>query len=546
MSSRLRRPLLLSLGLLLSACGGSGATSGVADEAGFQLIEASIGTTQNALKAGTIGCAGLVAAYLERIETLDRDDSTGPALNSVLAAHPEAMAQARALDAHLAEYGTLKGPLHCVPMLLKDNFDTVDMPTTAASRAIAGSQPADDAFTVQRLRGAGAVILGKTTMTEYAFFTQSHNSFTGRVGAAYDTRADAGGSSGGTASAVAANLALAGTGSDTCASIRLPPSNASLVGVRASMGLVSQDGIVPLSHFHDVGGPITRTVTDAARVLDVMAAVDPADARTLDPERYQPASYTAALNADGLARKRIGVLRSYGGTDAFGSDPAIQRIMTAAIGDIEAAGAEVIDPVTLPDFASVSVLVQEFETHINEYLQSIPEPVRGSLDAIILSGQVHPFIEAILVAAKTLSDTSWERYFATKGQRPVMRAYVEAEMDRLGLDALVYPPVLDPPFATLVDADAEALLAALLDGDSAALASNIDALTQGSNCGFSASTGLPSIVVPAGFTEGATPLPVGLEIFGRKWDEASLFEIAYAFEQATHHRHPPPAYTPTD
>lgn len=541
-----RLNLLLPASLLLSACGGSGSATDDPSAAAFELIEATIETTQTALKEGTISCESVVAAYLERIETLDRDDSAGPALNSVLATHPEAMAQARALDAHLADFGTLKGSLHCTPMLLKDNFDTKNMPTTAASRAIAGSQPADDATTVQRLRDAGAVILGKTTMSEYAFFTQSHNSFTGRVGAAYDTRADAGGSSAGTASAIAANLALAGTGSDTCASIRLPPSNASLVGVRASMGLVSQDGIVPLSHFHDVGGPITRTVADAARILDVMAAVDPADPLTLDAERQQPESYTAALKADGLAGKRIGVLRSYGGTDAFGSDPAIQRIMAAAIADIEAAGAEVIDPVTLPDYESVSVLVQEFETHINEYLQSIPQPVRTSLNAIILSGQVNPFIEAILLAAKALSDTTSANYFATKAQRPAVRAYVEAEMDRLGLDALVYPPVLDPPFATLVDGDPAALLAGLLEGDAAMLASSIDALTQGSNCGFSASTGMPSIVVPAGFTEDAAPLPVGLEIFGRKWDEASLFEIAYAFEQQTHHRRPPPAYTPAD
>jgi Asp-tRNA(Asn)/Glu-tRNA(Gln) amidotransferase A subunit family amidase len=380
-------------------------------------------------------------------------------------------------------------------------------------------------------------------MSEFAFWPQSHNSWTLRVGLPYDTSKDAGGSSSGSAAATAANLTLVATGSDTCASIRLPPSNNSLVGVRSSIGLVSQDGIVPLSHFLDVGGPITRTVRDAALMLDVMAGADPADPHTQEPQRAQPVSYASYLKNDGLRGKRIGVLRSYGSTNTFGSDPHVNAVMANALAELQAAGAVLVDPVSLPDFSDISTLmiVREFKTQIGEYLAGVPNAPRHSLEEIILSGQVHPFIEALLVASEGLSDTSSDAYLAAKAKREPLRAYVEGEMDRLGLDALVYPPVKAPAFGTLVEADIDDLLPDLLTNPGLANG-NINAVYQQNTCALGSSTGMPSIVVPAGFSTDSKPLPIGIEFFGRRWDEGRLFEIAYSYEQATHHRVPPPGF----
>ncbi len=503
---------------LLAGCGSGGRPSGVPTPSraldGVP-IEWSLSEMAAALENGR-SCEDIAAAYVERIESLDQavlPAAGGLPLNSIVAINPLWREQAQALDAEYAQRGP-RGPLHCAPVILKDLYDSFDFPTTAASLSLAGSQPPDDAHSVAGLRRGGALILAKAAMTEFAYFTQSYNSATLRIANPYDTQRDAGGSSGGSASAIAANFALLGTGSDTCASIRLPPSNAALVGVRATVGLVSQDGLVPLSHTQDVGGPITRTVRDAALMLDAMAGVDPRDVRTLDPERRQPASYAAGLRADALLGARIGVLRSYGGSDAFGDEPGIAALMQAAATDLAAAGAEIVDPVELPDFDGVSVIVQEFADHLDEYLASFDAP-RANTVEVFASGLVHPVIEALIGASLAARDTQSAGYREALERREQMRDYVEAEMDRLGLDALIYPPVLAPAQPT--------------------------GQLQGSNCGFSATTGMPSVVVPAGLVEG---LPVGLEIFGRRWDEARLLAYAHAYELATAHRQPPPAYTP--
>ncbi len=486
----------------------------------FALLEATVADVQAAFRGEQVGadgqtlnCVALAELYLARIDALDNSTDTGLPISSIVSLNPLWREQAEALDATFDTSGPA-GPLHCVPVLLKDLYDTFDFPTTASSLALAGSQPPDDAFTVARLREAGALILGKAGMSEYAYWTQSFNSVSQRIGTPYNTAMDAGGSSGGTAAAIAANFAVLGTGSDTCASIRLPPSNNGLVGVRSSVGLVSQDGLVPLSHSMDVGGPITRSVRDAALMLDAMAGVDTADIRTQDPERIQPATYTAHLNEQGLAGRRIGVLRSYGGTDAFGSNADVNAIMELAIADIAAAGAEIVDPVELPDFTNISTLliVQEFADHMDEYLASFDAP-RDSTQDIFTSGLVHPFIEALVGASLLLRDTESENYQTQLANREAMRVYVETELDARQLDALIYPPVQQPARPT--------------------------GLVQGDNCGFSSTTSMPSIVVPAGLSGDASPLPVGIEFFGRKWDEATLFEMAYAYEQATLRRRRP-------
>lgn len=507
------------LALLIVGCSGSAPDAPPIDTAPaetFTLKEATVADIHAAFAGKQVTedgkpltCLKLGEMYIDRIAALDDTPQGIFAINAVQALNPQWRNQAKALDAGYAEKG-LTGPLHCVPVLLKDLYDTKDAPTTASSQSLAGSVPPDDATSVAGLRKAGALILGKAAMTEFAYFTQSYNSANGRIATPYDTTRDAGGSSGGTAAAIAANFAAVGTGSDTCASIRLPPSNSSVVGVRASVGLVSQDGLVPLSHTQDVGGPITRTVRDAALMLDAMASVDPADPATLDAERKQPPTYTAYLKADGLKGKRIGILRTYGGTAAFGGDAEVNALVDQAAADMAAKGTEIVDPVDLPEFETVSVIVQEFADHLDEYLASFEAPREDTVDVFTAPG-VHPVIRTIIGASLAARDTSSAEYQQALAKRDAMRAYVESEMDRLKLDALIYPPVTRPALPTGVP--------------------------QGSNCAFSATTSMPSIVVPAGFTNG--DLPVGVEIFGRKWDESTLFTIAYAYEQATQHRKPP-------
>ena len=520
------RPICLCLplcSLLLAACGPSSPAgeSGTASEpVPFELLEARIEDIQAAWRGDQVDtdgeplrCVELAERYLQRIETLDNHVDTGLPINSMVSLNPQWQAQAEALDHAYAATGPV-GPLHCVPVILKDLYDTDDFPTTASSLALAGSQPPDDAFTVARLRAAGALILGKAGMSEYAYWTQSFNSVSQRIGLPYDTSLDAGGSSGGTAAAIAANFGAIGTGSDTCASIRLPPANNSLVGVRSTVGLVSQDGLVPLSHTMDVGGPITRSVRDAALMLDAMAGADPADPRTQVPDRYQPASYVDALDAQGLAGRRIGVLRSYGGTDAFGDDADINAVMDQALADLAALGAEIVDPVELPDFVDISktLIVQEFADHLDEYLASFDAP-RANTEEVFASVLVHPFIEALVGASLLLRDTSSTRYQDLLAQREAVREYVEGQLDSLGLDALVYPPVQNAAQPT--------------------------GQAQTDNCAFGSTTAMPSIVVPAGFTGDTPARPVGIEFFGRRWDESTLFTLAYAYEQATLHRRRP-------
>lgn len=531
-------PLITMMMFVLSACSGgsdsspqtstrttqSGNSQTVTGE--FKLLEATIDDVHKAFAGqliqedGTaLTCVELANLYVNRISALDTaiiPGAGGLPLNSMVSINPLLQEQAQALDDAYAQQG-LTGPLHCVPVILKDLYDTKEFPTTAASATLQGSQPPDDAFTVKRMREHGALILGKASMTEFAYFTQSYNTQTFRIGTPYDTTRDAGGSSGGTGASIAANFGLVGTGSDTCASVRLPPSNNSLVGVRSTVGLVSQDGLVPLSHTLDVGGPMTRTVRDAALLLDAMAGVDPADAKTLDATRVQPQTYTAFLDAGALKGKRLGVLRSYGGTDAIGTDPAVVATFSQALLDLQAAGATLVDPIDLPEFESLSILLipREFADHLDEYLASFNAP-HPDTRSVFLSGRAHPVIQALIGASLALRDTESAGYQQTLARRVELRKYVEDFMNENKLDALVYPPVLRPAMET--------------------------GMAQGDNCEFGSTTGLPSIVVPAGFSEDNRPRPVGVEFLGRRWDEGTLFGLAYAYEQKTMHRRPPAFY----
>src|SRR5579871_4847203 len=303
----------------------------------FDVMEKSIPELGAALDAGAVTSRGLVEAYLERIDAFDH---AGPALNAMITINPHALADADALDAE-RRAGRRRGPLHGIPVVVKDNYDTADMPTTAGSMALVGSRPDRDAFQVRKLREAGAIILGKTNLHEFARGITTISSLGGQTRNPYDPTRNPGGSSGGTGAAVAADFAAAGLGTDTCGSIRYPAAHNNLVGLRPTLGLSSRSGIVPLAHSQDVGGPLARSVTDIAIMLDATVGADPDDPVTADAARHIPASYRASLDRDGLRGTRIGVLQPL-----FGREPEDQRagsVVRTALDAMAQQGAQLVD-----------------------------------------------------------------------------------------------------------------------------------------------------------------------------------------------------------
>ena len=334
----------------------------------FRFMEATILETQAALEAGTITSEQLVAGYLERIQAYDK---SGPAINAMIRLNPNAVAEARALDAERRGKRS-RGPLHGIPVLLKDNYDTFDMPTSAASRSLATSIAPDDGYLVRRLREGGAIFLGKTNMHEFAFGITTISSLWGQTLNPYDLRRNAGGSSGGTGAGVTANFAVVGMGSDTCGSIRIPSSHNNLVGLRVTQGLFSRDGIIPLSLTQDVGGPLARTVEDIAVVLDGTAGVDLNDPVTEVAASHTPPSYTDFLRTGRLRGARFGLM-----TDVLVTTPADSEVADVILGaklQLQSLGATVVD-VAIPNFATVSntsVITMEFKENLDAYLAATP------------------------------------------------------------------------------------------------------------------------------------------------------------------------------
>jgi Asp-tRNA(Asn)/Glu-tRNA(Gln) amidotransferase A subunit family amidase len=476
-------------------------------------MEASISETQTALRAGTITSQELVQMYFARIDAYDKH---GPALNAMIRLNPNALDEARALDDERRTKGT-RGPLHGIPILLKDNYDTADMPTSAASLSLATSIPPDDGYLVRRLREAGAVILGKTNMHEFAYGITTISSLGGQTLNPYDLRRNPGGSSGGTGAAVAANFGVFGMGSDTCGSIRIPSSHNSLVGLRVTQGLFSRDGIIPLALTQDVGGPLARNVEDIAIVLDATAGVDPNDPATNVAAFNTPSSYTDYLRTGRLTGARFGLL-----TDALVTVPEDQEVANVILGaksELQSLGATVVD-VSIPNYATVSntsVIMYEFKENLNAYLAATPSAPFKTLQGIINSGLYHPAIDTVLknAAASSTSDPVYQSRLA--GRVAFKGALVKAMEDNQ-LDALIYPTIRQKPIFVPLTAQ------------------------PGSNCRVSAQSGLPAISVPVGFT--ADHIPVGMEFLGREFTEGDLLSMAYSWEQATHHRRAPDATVP--
>ncbi|MGH9204197.1 MAG: amidase family protein, partial [Vicinamibacterales bacterium] len=341
-------------------------------------------------------------AYLNRIEAYD---DKGPALNAIISVNPRALDTAAEMD-RLDAATVRQRPLHCIPVVLKDNYDTADMPTTGGSVTLAKLIPAADGFVVRRLRDAGAIILAKANLMELAWSGTSVSSLGGQTRNPYDLTRTPGGSSGGTGAAIAANFGVLGTGSDTGQSIRSPSSANSLVGVRPTRGLVSRAGMIPLSTTQDAAGPITRTVEDAARMLDVMAGYDPDDPPTAFSVGKIPASYSTSLTTDGLKGVRIGLLTDFLGRDAI-HEP-VNAVVEAAATKMSAMGATIVR-VTIPSLdeltRNLSLITFEFKSGFNAYLAGLGAraPVK-TLDEFIARGEFHPALRSGLLAAQKMAD----------------------------------------------------------------------------------------------------------------------------------------------
>ena len=475
----------------------------------FDVHEKSIVELQEAQTAGRVTAVGLVRAYLARIEAYDQ---AGPALNAIVTLNPRALDDAEALDRERATQGP-RGPLHGIPVLVKDNYDTVGMLTSGGTLGLATLQPTADAFQVQRLRAAGAVILGKTTMHELAAGITTISSYTGQTRNPYDLMRVPGGSSGGTGAAVAASFAAAGMGSDTCGSIRIPAANQNLVGLRATRGLSSRTGVMPLSDTQDVAGPLARTVTDLAIVLDATVGPDPADAITRDAAAHVPRSYRDGFATASLKGARIGVLRALMSTGP--EDDEVASLVTKALDQMKAQGAEVVDAVVpgLDDLLrDGSVIADEFKFDLAAYLAKQPNAPVTSLGEILERGLHHDQLEATFRLRNSPAVRESEHYRQALVKRRALAGAVAATMEGQKLDVLVYPTLRRKP--TLIGEP-----------------------QIGTTCQLSASTGLPAISVPAGFTVDG--LPVGLEMLGAAFAEPRLLDLAYAWERAASPRRAP-------
>ncbi len=475
----------------------------------FEVFEQSIPELQDAQAAGRVTSKGLVESYLARIAAYDQ---AGPQLNAVVLLNPRAREEAEALDRERAAKGP-RGPLHGIPVLIKDNYDTADMPTTAGALGLATLRPAADAFQVRKLRDAGAVILGKTTMHELAAGITTISSLTGQTRNPYDLARVPGGSSGGTGAAIGASFAAAGMGSDTCGSIRIPAANQNLVGLRATRGLSSRTGVVPLSSTQDVAGPLARTVTDLAIMLDATVGPDPADSVTSDAAAHVPKSYREALSPDALKGARIGVLRSYFG--AAPEDEEVGGIIRKALDAMKAQGAEILD-VSVPGLDDLlresSVINDEFKFDLADYLAKVPNAPVKSLGEIIDRGLQHEALDQTFRLRNAPEKRDTEHYRQALIKRRALREAVLATLEEQRVVALAFPTLRRKP--TLIG---EAQL--------------------GSTCQLSAATGLPAIAVPAGFsTDG---VPIGMELLGGAFAETALLRLAYGWEQTTHPRVPP-------
>lgn len=472
--------------------------------------DATISELQSAMASGSLSAYDLVNYYLTRIEQLDAQ------LSSLITLNPNAAKVATQLDKKRAA-GQLLGSLHGIPLVIKDNIDTADMPTTGGSKALAKSQPPDDAFVVAQLRDAGAIILAKANLHELAQRGETVSSLGGQTCNPYNLDYTPGGSSGGSAAAIAANFAVAGLGTDTINSVRSPASACNLVGLRPTSGLVSRDGLMPVSLTQDVIGPMGRSVADVAMLLSAIAVTDSEDPMTVRSTGHTKGNYETALKKGDLKGKKIGIVPSLFGQDA--DSEAVNQLMQDAISAIKSLGARCVNVAATIDIngllAELSLTQWEFKLHFEQYLETIGPlaPVK-TLKALLKTGKVHKSIQPQLKAAAAIktplgNSAYWQRLYPNRVE---LRKILNHIFERQQLDALLYPHQRVP-------------------------AARIGQPQTDRNGFLAAASGFPAITVPAGFT--TENIPVGLELMAKPFEEDKLLQMAYAYEQKTQWRKPP-------
>ena len=523
-TSALGAALAITKPASLLAATGAGKSAPVGPKE-FELEELTITELQAGMQSGKYSARSLVKKYLDRIDEIDRN---GPKLNSVIEVNPDAMAIAEALDRERKEKGA-RGPLHGIPILIKDNIDTADrMMTTAGSLALVGSRPAQDSYVARKLREAGAVILGKTNLSEWANFRSSHSTsgWSGRGGQtknAYVQDRNPCGSSSGSGASAAANLCAAAIGSETDGSVVCPSSANSLVGIKPTVGLIGRSGIIPISHNQDTAGPMARTVSDAAILLGALTGIDANDAMTKPSAGKSFSDYTKFLNKDGLQGSRLGIARKY-----FGFNDAVDKLMNDRIAELKRLGAVIVDPADIPtsgkfDDSELEVLLYEFKADLNTYLGKLgpSSPVHSLKDVIDFNEknrdrELTYFGQDLLIKAQAKGPLTEKKYLQALAKNHLLSRTqgIDFVMSKNKLDAMI-APTGGPAWPT-----------DWINGDH----------FTGGYSSASAVAGYPHITVPAGYVFG---LPVGISFFGGAWSEPKLIKYAYAFEQATKARQAP-------
>ncbi len=491
----LLRRIAFAFGVILVLSSGSRLLA----QSEFEVTEASLVELQAALQSGQTNSVQLVQDYLDRINAYDR---SGPMLNSIIRVNEAALDDAARLDAE-RQAGQVRGPLHGIPIVVKDNYNTVFMPTTGGSVALADFVPTHNAHQLDLLLQAGAIVLAKTNLHEYAYGITTISSLAGQSRNPYDLRRVPGGSSGGTAAAVAASLAAAGMGSDTCGSIRIPAAYNNLFGLRISKGLSSIYGVMPLSHTQDVAGPLARSSEDLAILLDVLSAYDARDSATEVLQQLAVPAFRDRLGSVDLASLRLGRLASYMDT----ANGLVRGEIDAALDWFASQGAEIVD-LEFPELGSLlagsGVIGHEFASDINQYLSLFASTEIANLNDIVDLGLYHEAVGGALRRSQA-SVVNPTAYDAALQARQELRRAVEALLSEYQLDAIVYPPIAELP---------------VMIGNS----------QPGNNCSLSANSGLPALSMPLGFTESG--LPLAMELLGPFMSDAELLAIGHAWEQA--------------
>lgn len=511
------------------------------DAAGLNVESATVADLQTAFQKGTLSAEKLTRMYLARIKAYDKQ---GPGINAVITLNPKALTEAKALDAERKQ-GKVRGPLHGIPVVLKDNFNTFDMPTTAGSQLLAGSIPPADGFLTKKLRDGGAIIIAKVNLSEFAggggstagatdpailkagFIPNGFSSMGGQTHNPHNIEYGPAGSSGGTGASIAASFAQLGFGSDTGGSVRGPSSANGIVGLRPTYGLLSRSGIVPNALSLDTAGPMARSVYDIAVSLNVTAGVDPTDDATKDSNDKKAADYTRFLKVGSLKGARIGVLRGF-----MGQNPETDRVIEESIVTLKSLGAEIVDPVVIPDYvmkvrAEISNVLHhsEFKADIGKYLKADTKAgYPKSLDDIVaLTGDpaTHYRSSGKAVGFKYTSSVALDladpAFLAIKHEGlALVRAGVQAVFTNNKLDAMVYPTSSRPA----------SLIKPVETAASGAAPSGIGSATI-----IASETGFPDLIVPAGMTNDG--LPVTISFIGTAFSEPKLLGYGYDFEQAT-------------